>query len=63
MEALSPAFHAYRTHVNAVCGMVYDYLLSGEGRALAEAIDRALSGCYNLEHCRHGELQAMVSFY
>lgn len=62
MDELSPAFLAYRTHVHAVCQEVFDWLHSEEGRPLLDLMDRTLGDHYDIDHCSHGELQAMMAY-
>ena len=62
MDELSPTFSAYRTHVHAVCFLVYDWLHSPEGQPVLSLMEKTLVGCFDIDHCSHGELQAMISF-
>ncbi|MBE5995963.1 MAG: MerR family transcriptional regulator [Lachnospiraceae bacterium] len=62
MDELSPTFAAYRVHVHAVCDLVYDWLHSAEGQDTLSLMKKTLEGCFDIDHCSHGELQAMISF-
>ena len=59
MEELSPSFKAYRTNINETCRIVYDWLQSDGGRPLLELMRRELGTLFDIDHCSHGELQAM----
>ena len=63
MEELSPLFSSYRRNVNAVCQIVFDYLLTDEGKRLFEYIKKILGEYVDVEGCSHGQLQAMASAY
>ena len=63
MEELSPLFSAYRTNVNAVCSMVYDWLHSSEGKPLLELMGRVLQDYVDIDGCSHGQLQGMASVF
>ena len=60
MEELSPAFQAYRKNINATCQIVYDRIQSGHGVYLRDLMKQSLGMLFDIDHCSHGELQAMA---
>ena len=62
MAELSPQFAAYRRNVHVVCCMLYEWLQSAEGEWLKREIGEKLAGVFDIEHCSHGELQAMAAY-
>ncbi len=63
MEELSPLFSSYRRNVNAVCQIVYEHLLTNEGKYLFELIAKKLGEYVDVQGYSHGQLQAMASAY
>jgi len=62
MSELSPLFASYRRNVNAVCKQLYLWLHSEEGNPLLDLMNRSLGDCFDIECCRHGQLEAMAVF-
>ena len=60
MEELSPLFASYRTNINAVCNLVYDWLHTTEGALLYGRMTAELGEYLNIDSCRHGQLPAMA---
>lgn len=60
MEELSSSFRAYRKNINATCKLSYDWLCSDNGAYMRERMNEALGTLYDIDHCSHGELQAMA---
>ena len=59
MEELSSSFKAYRTNINETCRIAYDRIQSDSGQHLRELMKQELGALYDIDHCSHGELQAM----
>ena len=59
MAELSPTFKAYRTNINETCRIAYEWIRSDSGRILRELMKHELGSLFDIDHCSHGELQAM----
>ena len=59
MEELSPSFKSYRTNINETCRIAYDWVQSDRGGPLLPLMKRELGSLFDIDHCSHGELQAM----
>ena len=59
MEELSPSFKAYRTNINEICRLAYNWVQSDRGKPLLELMEQKLGSLFDIDNCSHGELQAM----
>lgn len=59
---LCPWFSSYLQNIHSICSLLYQWLHTSDGDALMDALTTSLNGYMDLEHCHHGELEAMVSF-
>ncbi len=59
---LCPWFASYLQNIHSICSLLYQWLHTSGGSALMDMLTASLNGYMNLEHCHHGELEAMVSF-
>lgn len=59
---LCPWFASYLQNIHSICSLFYQWLHTSDGSALMSELSTSLNGYMNLEHCHHGELEAMVSF-
>lgn len=63
MGELSPLFSAYLHNIHIVCESLYQWLHSENGGKFLQEMNRQLTGYINLEHCHHGELEALAAFH
>lgn len=55
-------FASYLQNIHSICSLFYQWLHTSDGSVLMRELSTSLNGYMNLEHCHHGELEAMVSF-
>ena len=61
MAELSPFFDSYRNNINKACQIVYDWFISEIGQPHLLRLQSSLDGYLDIEHCNHGELEALAS--
>lgn len=57
---LSPCFSTYCRNIHECCRLIYEWLLSKDGRFTYERLLENLGGYMNLEDNHHGEIAAML---
>lgn len=58
---ISPWFSSYLGNIHRICGLLYEWLHTEEGRLLLARLYGELDGYIDLEHCHHCELEALNS--
>ncbi len=58
---ISPWFSSYLRNIHRICGELYRWLDTEEGRPLLNDIRSKLDGYLDLNHCHHCELEALYS--
>ncbi|MST69147.1 MerR family transcriptional regulator [Clostridiales Family XIII bacterium RF-744-FAT-WT-3] len=58
---ISPFFASYKKNINAVCNMVYDWIMSPDGEECLESLKNAFGSCLDIHNYDHGQLEALAS--